>query len=223
MAGVDEIDILNGLQIEQTAAASIAFTLDGEGASYEVVKTYAIPIPLTASGINVIFNGNYDPDGAKHCVRAKLTKVTAVDGSGVPTKTENTQALEWTVIDPDSATPGDRMKETGAQDVSASLGTTLHIDVAICEAEATTGLEVIVQIRSEAGVDEWTEITRFVGPTGTPTSTAFNATEAVGQTTLTVTNPTAANFDHIGKNIFILNTTPASSEIAWLMACGADA
>jgi len=222
MAGVDEIDILNGLQFEQTAAASIALTLNGEGGTYEVVKTYAIPVPLTASQVRVIFNGNYDPDGANHCVRAKLTKVTAVDGSGVPTKTENTQMLEWTLINPDSATAADRMKEAES-DVSASLDTTLHIDVAICEAEATTGLEVIVQIRSESGKEEWTTITRFVGPIGTPTSTAFGATEAIGQTTLTVTNPTAANFDHIGKFIFIYNTTPASSEIAWLMACGADA
>lgn len=223
MAGVDEIDILNGLQHEQTVAASIALTLDGEGEQYEVVKTYAISIPLSISGINVIFNGNYDPDGAKHCVRAKLTKVTEVSSSGVPTKTENTQILEWTVIDPDSATPGDRMKETGAIDVSAAIEAVLHIDVAICEVEATTGLEVIVQIRSEASLDEWTTLTRFVGPIGTPSSTAFSDTEAAAQTTLSVTNPTAANFNHVGKFIFIYNTTPANSEIAWLMACGADA
>ena len=74
-----------------------------------------------------------------------------------------------------------------------------------------------------AALDEWATLTRFIGPTGTPTSTALSGTEAVGQTTLSVTNPTAANFNHVGKFIFIKNTTAASCEIAWLMACGADA
>lgn len=222
MAGVDEIDILDGLQFEQTAAASIAFTMDGEGEAYECVKSYAVLCPFSASGVRVIFNGNYDPDGAKHAVRVKVTKVTSY-AAGVPTKTENTQALEWVVIDPDSATASDRMKETGAIDISACNVATLHIDVAICEAEATTGLEIICQARGEAALDEWTTFSRFVGPIGTPTSTAFSGTEAVGQTTLSVTNPTAANFNHVGKFIFILNTTPANSEIAFLMACGADA
>ena len=220
MAGVDEIDILDGLQFEQTAAASVAFTIDGEGEAYECVKSYAIAIPDSASGARVIFNGNYDPDGADHYVRAKVTKLTAI---GTLTKTENTQALEWTLVSPDSATATDRMKETGAIDVSDAYEATLHIDVAIGEAEATTGLEVIVQVRGEAALDEWTTLVRFVGPIGTPTSTAFAGTEAAAQTTLSVTNPTAANFNHVGKFIFIKNTTVANCEIAWLMACGADA
>jgi len=216
--GTDEIIILNGLQFEQTAAASIAYTIDAVGTS--PVGMYAVELPASVSGANVIFNGNYDPDGAKHSVRVKVTKLTDI---GTLTKTENTQALEWTVVDPDSATETIRMIETGAIDVSDAYAATLHIDVCISEAEATTGLEVIVMVRSETGLDEWTTLTRFVGPTGTATSTAFNATEAAAQTTLTVTNPTAAGFDNIGKFIFIGNTTPASSEIAFLIACGADA
>lgn len=220
MAGVDEIDILDGLQFEQTAAASVVFTIDGDGEAYEAVKSYTVVLPPSVSGARVIFNGNYDPDGAIHYVRCKVTKLTAI---GTLTKTENTQALEWVAIDPDSATATDRMKETGAIDVSDAYEAALHIDVAIGEAEATTGLEVIVQVRGEAALDEWTTLTRFIGPTGTPTSTALSGTEAAGQTTLSVTNPTAANFNHVGKFIFIKNTTPASCEIAWLMACGADA
>jgi hypothetical protein len=220
MAGVDEIDILDGLQFEQTAAASVIFTIDGDGEAYEAVKSYVVALPPSASAARVIFNGNYDPDGAIHYVRCKVTKLTAI---GTLTKTENTQALEWVAIDPDSATASDRMKETGAIDVSDAYEAALHIDVAIGEAEATTGLEVIVQVRGEAALDEWTTLTRFIGPTGTPTSTALAGTEAAGQTTLSVTNPTAANFNHVGKFIFIKNTTAASCEIAWLMACGADA
>lgn len=219
MAGTDEIDILDGLQFEQTAAASVAFTIDGDGEAYEAVKSYTVVLPPSTSGARVIFNGNYDPDGADHYVRCKVTKLTAI---GTLAKTENTQALEWTLVSPDSATATDRMVETGAIDVSDAYEATLHIDIAIGEAEATTGLECIVQVRSEASLDEWTTLTRFIGPTGTATSTAFSGTEAVGQTTLSVTNPTAANFNHVGKFIFIKNTTPASCEIAWLMACGAD-
>jgi hypothetical protein len=194
--------------------------MDGEGENFSVVKSYVVELPSSVSRANVIFNGNYDPDGADHCVRVRVTKLTAI---GTLTKTQNTQPLEWTLISPDSATSTDRMKETGAIDVSDAYEATLHIDVAVCEAEATTGLEVIVQVGHEAALDEWSNLTRFVGPTGTPTSTAFSGTEAVGQTTLSVTNPTAANFNHVGKFIFIYNTTPANSEIAWLMACGADA
>mgnify|MGYP001260752548 CR=1 FL=1 len=219
MAAQDTIVILNGLQFEQTAAASIAYTFDGAG--LECVKTYSVTLPDTASSARVIFNGNYDPGGANHCVRVKVTKVTSM-ASGVPTKTENTQAMEWTVVNPDSATPADRMMETGEIDISAAIIATLHIDVAVCEAEATTGLEVIVQVRSEASKEEWTDVTRFIGPTGTGLSTALAATEPVGETVLLVTDPTTKKFNSIGKFIFILNTTPASSEICWLMDCGAD-
>jgi len=220
MAGVDEIDILDGLQFEQTAAASIAFTMDGDGEAFECVKSYTIAVPPSVSRARVVFNGNYDPDGGDNMVRVRVTKLTAV---GTLTKTQNTQALEWTLVSPDSATPTDRMKETGAIDVSDAYEATLHVDVAIAEAaDASTGLEVIVQVGSEAALDEWTTLTRFVGPIGTVTSTAFSDTEAVGQTPLSVTNPTAANFNHVGKFIFIKNTTVANCEIAYLIACGAD-
>jgi len=216
MAGVDEIDILDGLQFEQTAAASTVFTIDGEGEAFEAVKSYAVALPAAASSCRVIFNGNYDPDGAKHCVRVKCSKLTAID---TLTKTY-AQVMEWTVVNPDD-TP--RMIETGAYDISDAYDATLHIDIAICEAEATTGLEAIVQIKNESGLDEWTTMTRFVGPIGTGVGSDFSATEAVGQTALSVTNPTASHLNHIGQFIFIYNTTPASCEIAWLMACGADA
>ena len=48
--------------------------------------------------------------------------------------------------------------------------------------------------------------------------------EAAAQTTLSVTNPTAANLDHVGKFIFIEDTgTLAQCEIAYITECGADA
>jgi len=213
----DTITILDGLQFEQTAANSDVWTMDGDGENYEAVKTYTVVLPASASGARVIFNGEYDADGARHHVRCKVTMLTAV---GTVTKTENTQALEWTVVDPDG-TP--RMVETGAIDVSAAIQATLHIDVAATEAEATTGLEVIVQVRSEASLDEWTTLTRFVGPVGTPVKSDFAGTEAVGQTELSVTNPATGHLNHVGKFIFIEHTaTIANCEIAWLVSQSGD-
>jgi len=219
MAAADTIVVLDGIRYEHANTADV-FTIDGDGQVYEAVKTYTIVLPPSASGARVIFNGNYDPDGARHHVRVKVTKVTAI---GTLAKTENTEALGWTIIDPDSATSTDRMKETGAIDVSSAYEAALHIDVAISEAEATTGLEVIVQVRGEASVDVWTDLTRFIGPTGTPTKSDFADTEAAAQTTLSVTNPTAGNLNHIGKFIFIEDTADITKcEIAFIIECGAD-
>ena len=221
MAAADTILVLDGLRNAQTTDSDV-WTIDGEGESFEAVKTYNVVLPPSVSSARVIFNGNYDPDGARHHVRCQVTKVTSM-AAGVPTKTEDTVALNWATIDPDDADGPDRMKETGAIDVSAAIVATLHIDVAISEAEATTGLEVVVQTRSCAGVDEWSTLTRFVGPIGTPTKSDFADAEAAGQTTLSITNPTAGNLNHVGKFIFIEHTTDITKcEIAFILECGAD-
>lgn len=215
----DTITILDGLQFEQDATNSDVWTMDGAGAAYETVKTFTVVVPDSCSGARVIFNGDYDPDGADHYVRCKVTKVTSM-ASGVPTKTENTQALEWTKVSPDGSP---RMVETGAIDLSASIRSTLHIDIAAAKAEATTGLEAIVQVRSEASLDEWTTLTRFIGPIGTPVKSDFAGTEAVGQTELSVTNPATGNLDHVGKFIFIENTGDVTKcEIAFLVSQSGD-
>lgn len=211
----DTITILDGLQFEQTADSDV-WTMDGDGETYEAVKSFAVSLPPSVSAARVIFNGEFDPDGARHHVRCKVTKLTAV---GTVTKTENTQALEWTIVDPDSSP---RMVETGAIDVSDAIQATLHIDIAATEAEATTGLEAIVQARSEASLDEWTTLTRLVGPIGTPVKSDFAGTEAVGQTELSVTNPATGHLNHVGKFIFIENTTIANCEIAWLVSQTGD-
>ena len=59
---------------------------------------------------------------------------------------------------------------------------------------------------------------------GAATKSDFADTEAIGQTTLSVANPTAGNLDHIGKLIFIEDTAAiANCEIAFIVECGADA
>lgn len=219
MADVDTIVVLDGIQFQKETTSDI-YTIDGDGANYEAVKTYPFTILSPVSGARVLFNGEYDADGARHHVRVRVTKLTSM-ANGTPTKTQNTQALEWTTIDPNGSP---RFLETAEIDLSAAIQSCLHIDVAISDAQATTGLEVIVQVRHEVTVDEWSTVQRFIGPTGTPTKSDFAAQEAVGQTILSVTNPTAGNLNHIGKFIFLEDTaTIGQCEIAWITECGADA
>ena len=208
----DTITVLDGIQHAKDTDDDV-YTLDGENLS--VVSSVVIPLPPDVSGARVIFNGNYDPDGGRCHVRVKATKMT---DASTPTKTENTQALEWTIVTPPA------MLETGAIDVSDAVAASLHIDVCLSSATASTGLEIIVQTRSEAALDEWTTLTRYVGPVGTGQKADFADTEAQGQTVLSVTNPAAADLDHLGKFIFLEDTnTIAQCEIAWLVSQSGDA
>jgi hypothetical protein len=209
----DTITVLDGIQFQKETTSDV-WTLNGDGEQYEAVKTYAVSLPPDISGARVIFNGNYDPDGGRCHVRVKLTKITDVDPV---TKTENTQSLEWTAVTPPA------MQETGAIDVSGGIRNTLHIDVALSSTTASTGMEIIVQIRKEAALDEWTDLARFVGPTGTGVKSDFANQEAAAQTVLGVTNPATGHLDHVGKFIFLEDTASiAQCEIAWLVSQSGD-
>lgn len=209
----DTITVLDGIQITKPDTADV-WTVDGEGSTYEAVKTYTVVIPPSVSGARVIFNNNYDTAASQVHVRVKVTKLTAI---GTLTKTENTQALEWTVV------AAQAIQETGAIDVSDAYEATLHIDCAITSTTAHTGTEIIVQCRSEAALDEWTTLTTFIGPTGTAVKSDFAAEEAAGQTVLSVTNPATGNLDHVGKFIFLQDTvTVANCEIAYLVSQTGD-
>jgi hypothetical protein len=139
------------------------------------------------------------------------------------TKTETTQSLEWVELAAAEGATG--MKETGSIDVSGSYATTLHIDCCLSSTTAHEGTEVVVQIASEAGVDDaWTTLTRFVSTAGTASKADFAGNEAAGQTVLDVTDPDTANLNHQGKFIFIEHTsTVASCEIAYQIDDSADA
>lgn len=209
----DTITVLDGIQITKPDTADV-WTVDGEGSAYEAVKTYTVVIPPSVSGARVIFNNNYDTAASQVHVRVKVTKLTAI---GTLTKTENTQALEWTVV------AAQAIQETGAIDVSDAYEATLHIDCAITSTTAHTGTEIIVQCRSEAALDEWTTLTTFIGPVGTAVKSDFAAEEAAGQTVLSVTNPATGNLDHVGKFIFLQDTvTVANCEIAYLVSQTGD-
>ena len=140
------------------------------------------------------------------------------------TKTETTQAQEWVEIPGGAAADGTDIITTSDIDVSGAYSATLHIDCCISSTTAHTGTEIIVQIASEAGVDDaWTTWTQFVGPTGTAVDADFAAQEAAGQTVLSITNPVTENIDNDGKFIFIEAATVANSQIAYQIASGDDA
>jgi hypothetical protein len=205
----DTITILDGLQFAKPATADV-WTLDT--ASVSVVGTYAISLPPDISGARVIFN-SAEATAAMRChCRVKKTALTSISPL---TKTENTQALEWTTV----TTPA--ILETGVIDVSTGYENTLHIDVALSATTAiTAGMEIIVQVRKETALDEWTDLVRFTGPIGTGVKSDFVGTaNDIGDTVLDVTDPATGCLDHLGKFIFLEDTaTIAQCEIAFLVA-----
>lgn len=112
-------------------------------------------------------------------------------------------------------------------DVSTAYQCTLYIKVALGEAVASTGQpEVIVQTTGEASPakEDWTNYTRFIGPSGTPVKADFGGDEAAGQTELSITNPETAGVDNDGKFKFVLHTgTVANSEVVFQTANSGDA
>lgn len=218
---IDAIEVLDNLQFEHLDTAEI-WAIDGEGSAFDAVKSYAVTIPPDISAARVIFNNWYDTAACQVHVRVKVTKLTAI---GTLTKTENTQALEWTAIAPAVLITGGGVGflDSGVIDLSAAYEATLHIDCALTSAVAHTGTEIIVQVRSEdATPDEWTTLTSFVGPTGTPFHLHPSGTAAAGQKSIAVANPTAGNLNHIGKWLFIVDATIASCEKVYITQCGAD-
>jgi hypothetical protein len=214
MAAIDTIEVLDNLQFQHLDTADI-YTVHADGVAGESVKTTAIVLPADISGARVIINNNYGATGSTVYGRVRLTAVTNV---GVPTKIQNVQPLEWTSIALAA------YAESAEIDLSLAYAATLHVDVAIVGTTAHLGTEVLVQIRKEAAVEEWTEWARLVVLSGlTAFKTDVLSTAAAGQKVIAINNPTAGLLTHICKNIFIMDATIANCEIVWQSACGADA
>lgn len=210
----DTITILDGLTHTQEQTTASLYDIDH--ATNSVVGTWAIYIPISASQVRVIFNNKYDSDGSTVACRVRVTQTTGMTTTGI-TKTETTQSLEWTDVAQGA------VQETGTIDVSDSRATTLHIDCCLSSTTAHTGTEIIVQIASEASVDDaWTTLSRFISPIGTAISAVMPAEEAVGQTEIGLTNPVTNNFDNDGKFKFFKNGTIANSEIVFQVSNSGD-
>ncbi len=207
----DTVTILDNLTFTQQVD-SVLYGIDS--ATVSAVGTYAIAMPFSASQARVIFNNQFDPDGSTVACRVRLSEVTSIS---TPTKIETTQALEWT----DVAQAG--VIETGTINLSADFDSTLHIDCCLSSTTAHTGTEIIVQIASEAGVDDaWTTLVSFIGPTGTAIDGVVHTESASGQKVISITNPVAEGFDWDGKFNFIKNTAIATSEIVYQVSHTAD-
>lgn len=213
MAAADTIVVLDGIQFQKETTSDV-YTQDH--ATNSSVFTRGIYVPLAYKAVRVVYNGAYDPDGGRVHYRTRLLRTTSIT---TPTKTAN-QGDEWLTLTPPAVV------ESTAFDVSASWDSIIAIDVCQSSTTAnTTGIEIRVEGRKEDALDEWTDIVGAfrVLAFGAATKSDFAAQEAAGQTTLSVTNPTTGNLDHIGKYIFLEDTaTIAQCEIAFLVECGAD-
>ena len=116
-------------------------------------------------------------------------------------------------------------REGAVADISGCYAATLHVDVALSSTTAHTGTEIIVQIGTDTGDadDNWTNLSRWIGPIGTAVKADFAGSEAQGQTVLSVTNPATANMDNDGKFKFVEDTgSAANSEIVWQVSNSGD-
>jgi len=127
-------------------------------------------------------------------------------------------------VDAWAAIAQNTVREGAAVDVSDAYAATLHIDCALGNTTVHTGTEIIVQISSAASGDAyWSNFMRFIGPTGTAVDANFkDATEAAGETTLSIDNPVTENVDNNKKFKFVEHDTDANSEIVYQTANTAD-
>lgn len=214
---IDTIVVLDGIMHQKETTSDI-YTQDHATNSSVFQRPFHIPLAFKAA--RVIYDGAFDPNGGRVHYRTKLLRTTSIT---TPTKTAN-QEDAWLALQPSALASA--CVASSVFDTSASWDSIL--EVTVCQSSITantTGINIIIQGRREDSVDEWTTITKInVLALGAATKSDFAAQEAAGQTTLSVTNPTAGNLHHHGKFIFLEDTaTINNSEIAFCTEAGADA
>jgi len=216
MASADTIEVLDNLQFEHLNTADI-YTVHADAEAGESVKTIPVILPMNASAARVLISNN-GATGSQVHARVRGTAVTGITTTTV-TKVQNVQLLEWTAIALNAA-----IVESSEWDLTNVYEPMLHIDVAISGTTAHLGTDIMVEVRKEATVDEWTVWTRCSVLSGlTAFKTDVADTAAAGQKVIAIANPTAGNLNHINKRLFILDATVANCEIVYETACGADA
>ena len=107
------------------------------------------------------------------------------------------------------------VREGATVDVSGNYDHILHIDMALSNATAHTGTEIIVQISSSTSTDEfWTNLVKFVGPTGTANEEAIDDDPLLATST-TITISSTTGYTTNGNWRFIKDGTIANSELVW--------
>lgn len=101
---------------------------------------------------------------------------------------------------------------TGNADaISDSYATMLYLEIALIEASASDGVEVIIEV--SYGDDEWVQLTPLKGTAETPATTTINdAAVDAADTAITLTDATTGDFDVPGRKWFIKDGTIANSE-----------
>lgn len=123
-----------------------------------------------------------------------LTKTTAID-----------------VIDAWQTVTAGTLVVGTADSVSGSYASILYIELAMIEAVAQAGCDVLVEV--SYADDEWVLLTEFKGTAETPATTTINdGAVTAGDTTLTLTDATTGDFDVPGRKWFIKDGTIANSE-----------
>lgn len=127
-------------------------------------------------------------------IYAALTKTTSIDE-----------------VDAWQAVTAGTLGEGAAKSISGSYDTLLYIEVALTEAVASDGVEVIVEV--SYADDNWMQLTTFKGTAETPATTTINdATVNAGDSDVTLTDATTGDFDIVARKWFIKDGTIGNSE-----------
>jgi len=218
MVAIDTIEVLDNLQFEHLNTADI-YTVHADGELGESVVTIPVELPMDATAARVLINNNYGATGSQIHARVRVIDVSGITTTTV-TKGQDTQPLEWTAI-----ALGAALVESAEINLTNLYKATILIDIAITGTTAHLGTEIIVEIRKEAAVEEWTIWpNRFTVLSGkTAFKTDLSDTAAAAQKVIPIANPVAGNLNHINKRLFILDATVANCEIVWQNAFGLDA
>ena len=134
--------------------------------------------------------------------------------------TKSTAAIdEW------AETAQNAVREGATTDVSGCYAATLHIEMALTSATAHTGTKIEIQLSSNTtGDEDWTTLTSFIGPTGTPNVEPQTENPlAAGQTTINCASTTGLYDDDQTRWIFIEDTAAvANSEMVYLVSHVSD-
>lgn len=122
-----------------------------------------------------------------------------------------TKTTTINVVDAWQAVTAGTLTDGAYEDVSGAYEAILYIECALIEAVAHDGVEMIVEV--SYADDEWVQLRKLKGTAETPGTTTVNdAGVNAGDTTITLTDATTADFDVIGRKWFIKDGTIGNSE-----------
>ncbi len=130
---------------------------------------------------------------------------TPESGWAAPTKTTSIEVVDdWQLVAAGTMVVGN------AFDVSGSYESAIYLEVALTDAQAQAGVDIIIEV--SYADDDWVELTAFKGTAETPSTTTINdATANAGDTTIVLTAD-QADFNVKGRKWFIVDGTVANSE-----------